>query len=159
VTTVTDADALAGRALTAQLESVQRRFAALKTLLDEEAGALAERALERIADITARKEALARDLEGDQRELAGLLAGRTVREFTRTVGHDAGNRLDALHESVRGLADACRHQNAVNGKIIHRSRQSCAELARILSGTDADPLYTAHGRARRAGDGHALASA
>jgi flagellar biosynthesis/type III secretory pathway chaperone len=55
------------------------------------------------------------------------------------------DNLEAPHTLLTTLARECRHYNAVNGKVIDRSRQSVAELARTLSGTNADSTYTARG--------------
>jgi len=39
------------------------------------------------------------------------------------------DKVEPLHTLLTTLAWECRHYNAVNGKVIHRSRQSVAELA------------------------------
>jgi len=63
------------------------------------------------------------------------------------------DNLEAPHTLLTTLAWECRHYNAVNGKVIDRSRQSVAELARTLSGTNADSTYTARGIQRAYSNG------
>ena len=67
---------------------------------------------------------------------------------SRSFNTGERDKLESLHTLLMTLAWEWRHYNAVNGTVIHRSRQSVAELARILSGTNVDSTYTARGTQR-----------
>jgi len=84
------------------------------------------------------------------------LASRADTPLRSTLSHrEPGERdkLESLHTLLMTLAWEWRHYNAVNGKVIDRSRQSVAELARTLSGTNADSTYTARGIQRAYSNG------
>jgi flagellar biosynthesis/type III secretory pathway chaperone len=138
-------------ALRQTLEQLIDQFSLLKQILAGESDALDKRDPDALLAAAGAKHACAvqiglleeqlnRDLDGAP--LRGLLTRLDLRE--RAI-------FEPLHTSLTTLAWECRHYNAVNGKVIHRSRQSVAELARILSGTDADSIYTARGTKRAFG--------
>jgi flagellar biosynthesis/type III secretory pathway chaperone len=129
------------------------RFEDLVPLLDELVGVLREEraALE------------SRDLDGIARasERKNLLAAELSR-----IHADIGNHTptdlpesEPVHNSVRALLASCHHQNLVNGRIVRRSQQSVRELARILTGHEAEPLYDARGTQRASPYGTAITEA
>jgi len=149
----------AGDALGTSLEVLIAHCEALERCLARETEALPSRDLMQLGACAEEKEHIARMVRAAEKPLDALLAGRTVREFIAEVGGASQSALETRHARLKALAENCRHQNAVNGKVIHRTRQSLAELARILSGHDADPIYTARGTTRPTSDGHSLALA
>ncbi|NJN51458.1 MAG: flagellar protein FlgN [Gammaproteobacteria bacterium] len=132
---------------------------ALVAVLDQETQALIEGDLSAMAAAAAAKDALSQKLDSGQRELSAHLQDQSLAGAIAAAGDVARAECEPLHNLLKARLADCRHRNAVNGKVVHRSRQSIAELARILSGTDADPIYTANGKKRSVHDGHALAHA
>ena len=149
----------AGNTLGTLLDALTAHCEALAQSLAAESDALVAHDLVALGACAAEKDRIARLIRASEKPLDGLLAGQTVTQFIAQLGTDARSALEARHARFKALAEMCRHQNAVNGKVIHRSRQSVAELARILSGQDADPIYTARGTTRPTTDGHSLAQA
>ena len=147
------------QALARLLDALTQHCESLARCLAAESDALGTRDLMQLGACAEEKERIARMVRASEKPLDELLAGRSVSEFIACLGSSAQAELEARHARLKTLADGCRHQNAVNGKVIHRTRQSLAELARILSGQDADPIYTARGTKRQTSDGHSLAQA
>ena len=149
----------AANGLAAHLDALIQHCEALAQCLASESDALIQRDLMQLGACAETKERIARMIRASEKPLDVLLEGHSVTEFIAQLGTGAQSALEARHARLKALAETCRHQNAVNGKVIHRTRQSLAELARILSGHDADPIYTARGTTRPTTDGHSLALA
>ena len=135
-------------ALQQTLERLIEQFSRLKQILADESDALDRRDPDALLNAAGAKHACAVQIGQLEEQLNRDLDGAPLRDLLK--GFDAYQRriFEPLHTSLTTLAWECRHYNAVNGKVIHRSRQSVAELARILSGTDADSTYTARGTKR-----------
>lgn len=118
----------------------------LVTVLGEERSALEARDANRITETSERKNMLATELARVQAELPGGLPA-------------AFPEAEPVHSSVRSLLAECHHQNLVNGRIVRRSQQSIRELARILTGHEAEPLYDARGSRRSSPYGTAITEA
>ncbi len=131
----------------------------LQGALESESDALAAADFQRIADAASHKDSITRALEHTQRSLEASLSGRSLRDTIAAASPSVHAELEPLHTLLKDRLDQCRHRNAVNGKVVHRSRQSIAELSRILTGTHAAPTYTATGRQHSSHDGHPLAHA
>ena len=140
-------------------------FEALEHCLTQEYDALVRRDLVAIAECASEKESHSALMDRLKLRLDAQLAhvetGTDSRLATLVTQAEEPlkQELEPLHNRLVEVSTECRHQNAVNGKVVHRAQQSVTELARILSGTNADPLYTASGRTRHAGAGHQLGSA
>jgi flagellar biosynthesis/type III secretory pathway chaperone len=141
------------------LEALIAQSDTLLNSLTREYEALAVGDAETIATAAADKDRLGRTLEELQRELARLLDGRSLRRAIAEAPESERTELELRHTLLKTQLTECRHRNAVNGKVVHRSRQSVAELIRILSGSDANAIYTASGRKRSGQDGQPLALA
>jgi flagellar biosynthesis/type III secretory pathway chaperone len=117
----------------------------LRDTLEDERAALIARDLDHITSAADRKNALAAELKRLQAELSAR--GRDL------------DKTDLLHNSVRSLLAECHEQNLVNGRIVRRSQQSVRELARILTGHEAEPLYDARGIERALPTGTSITEA
>jgi len=135
-------------ALQQTLEALIQQFTLLKQTLADESDALDRRDPDALLAAAGAKHACAVQIGQLEDQLARELGGTRLRELIPRLGANERDIVEPLHTSLTTLAWQCRHYNAVNGKVIHRSRQSVAELARILSGTDADSTYTARGTTR-----------
>jgi flagellar biosynthesis/type III secretory pathway chaperone len=124
-------------------------LSALRDTLEDERAALIARNLDDITSTSDRKNALATELAQLQSELE-----RRGIDPTGT----SSNR-DPVHDSVRTLLAACHEQNLVNGRIVRRSQQFVRELARILTGHEAEPLYDARGIERVSPQGTSITEA
>jgi flagella synthesis protein FlgN len=133
------------RPLRQTLEALVDQFTRLKQVLADETEALDRRDPDALLTAAGEKHACAVQIGQLEERLAQDLAGTPLRQMLVHVEPHERAILEPLHTLLTTLAWECRHYNAVNGKVIHRSRQSVAELARILSGTDADSIYTARG--------------
>ena len=129
------------------------QFAHLRDVLSNEADALERRDADALLAAAGAKQDCAIAINRLEDRLSAALQGISLRDLLKNASPAERQNLEPLHTSLTTLAWECRHYNAVNGKVIHRSRQSVAELARILSGTDADSTYTARGTTRAFGDG------
>jgi flagellar biosynthesis/type III secretory pathway chaperone len=138
------------------LEQLIEQFTLLETILGEERTALERRNCDQLLDATGRKHGCALQIGQLEAQLERALNGTPLRDMLNLLTPHERGEFEPLHTSLMRLATQCRHHNAVNGKVVHRSRQSVAELARILSGTDADSIYTAQGTQRQFGEGHAI---
>jgi len=138
------------------IEQLIEQFTLLETILGNERTALEQRHCNDLLDATDRKHACAVQIGQLEAQLERVLNGARLRDMLNLLTPDERGQLEPLHTSLTRVATQCRHHNAVNGKVVHRSRQSVAELARILSGTDADSIYTARGTQRQFGEGHAI---
>ena len=138
-------------ALPLTLEQLVDQFSALKQILADESDALHRRDPDALLSAAGAKHACAVQIGQLEEQLARELAGSPLRDMLVHFESHEREILEPLHTLLTTLAWECRHYNAVNGKVIHRSRQSVAELARILSGTDADSIYTARGTQRPVG--------
>lgn len=135
------------------LEQLIEQFSRLKQVLADESDALLRRDPDALLTAASTKHACAVQIGQLEDDLSRALNGTPLRSLLARVGPSERDKLEPLHTLLTTLAWECRHYNAVNGKVIHRSRQSVAELARILSGTDADSTYTARGTKRQYSDG------
>jgi len=142
--------------LTQTLHLLIDAFASLKDILSNESDALERRDPDALIAAAAAKQTSAESIGRMEERLSHALNGVALRDYLRHAAAAEREKLEPLHTSLTTLAWECRHYNAVNGKVIHRSRQSVAELARILSGTDADSTYTARGTTRAFGDGMSI---
>jgi flagellar biosynthesis/type III secretory pathway chaperone len=111
------------------------RFTKLLTLLGEERTALVGRCPDTLAAVIERKEALCGEIAEDQQALL---------QHWRAEGSPQA----ALVE-LRELAERARTENALNGRIAHRARQTNRALLELLTGT-ADDLYDRPGPGRPA---------
>ena len=134
-------------------------FARLQDILSNESDALVRRDADALLAAAGAKHDCAVAIGRLEDRLSAAVAGASLRDVLKQAPAAERAELEPLHTSLTTLAWACRHYNAVNGKVIHRSRQSVAELARILSGTDADSTYTARGTTRAFGDGMPITQA
>ena len=121
------------------------QFARLRDILSNESDALVRRDADGLLAAACDKQDCADAITRLENRLSAALNGITLRDVLKHAPAAERAKLEPLHTSLTTLAWECRHYNAVNGKVIHRSRQSVAELARILSGTDADSTYTSRG--------------
>ena len=133
------------------LELLIEQFVRLKTILGDESDALERRDPDALLTAAGDKHGCAVQIGQLEAQLSHALNGTSLREMLKRASPADRERYEPLHTSLTTLAWECRHYNAVNGKVIHRSRQSVAELARILSGSDGDSIYTARGTTRSAG--------
>ena len=117
----------------------------LRDTLENERAALIARNPDDITSSSERKNVLAAELARVQTELAGQ-------------GIDLA-KSETVHNSVRTLLTECHEQNLVNGRIVRRSQQSVRELARILTGHEAEPLYDARGTQRVSPQGTSITEA
>jgi flagellar biosynthesis/type III secretory pathway chaperone len=144
------------------LEQLLDQFSQLAHSLSEERDALAARDAEALLAAAGVKHSRAVRIAQLEADLEAALAGTPLKQVLQTLADadPAGWQiLEPLHTSLREVARQCRHHNAVNGKVVNRTRQSLAELARILSGTDADSIYTARGAKQAVGEGHRITHA
>ncbi len=135
------------------LEQLIEQFALLKQVLADESDALERRDPDALLRAAGTKHECAVQIGRLEDQMSRSLNGKSLRSALAHLDQAERDKLEPLHTSLTTLAWACRHYNAVNGKVIHRSRQSVAELARILSGTNADSTYTARGTQRAYSDG------
>ncbi len=135
------------------LEQLIEQFSRLLQILADESDALERRDPDALLSAAGTKHACAVQIGQLEDDLSRALNGTPLRSLLTLVSSSERDKLEPLHTLLTTLAWECRHYNAVNGKVIHRSRQSVAELARILSGTDADSTYTARGTKRQYSDG------
>ncbi len=153
------------RPLRHTLEALVDQFTRLKQTLADEGDALSHRDPDALLNAAGEKHACAVQIGQLEEQLARDSRGTPLRALLADCEPSEREILEPLHTSLMTLAWECRHYNAVNGKVIHRSRQSVAELARILSGTDADSTYTArgtrqpYGTSLGAGDGQTISLA
>ena len=122
-------------------------LSALRDTLEDERAALIARDLDDITSTSERKNALATELAQLQSDLE-----------RRGIDLNGTNR-DPVHNSVRTLLAECHEQNLVNGRIVRRSQQFVRELARILTGHEAEPLYDARGIERVSPQGTSITAA
>ncbi len=135
------------------LEQLIEQFALLKQVLADESDALERRDPDALLSAAGTKHECAVQIGQLEDQLRRSLNGTPLRTTLSRLDPEERDKLEPLHTLLTTLAWECRHYNAVNGKVIHRSRQSVAELARILSGTNADSTYTARGTKRPYSDG------
>jgi flagellar biosynthesis/type III secretory pathway chaperone len=122
------------------------RFAGLLDVLLAERDALTGRSADALHEVIVRKETLCADIAACQQTLL-----KAVRPATTLP--------DSMAE-LRALADRCRSENALNGRIANRARRTTRTLLGILTGDHAPDLYDAPGRGQRApATGHHLGSA
>ncbi len=140
-------------ALEHTLEHLIEQFTALKTILGDESDALERRDPDGLLAAAGRKHDCAVRIARLEDDLRDALGGVSLHETLQRASAAQRAMYEPLHTSLTTLAWECRHYNAVNGKVIHRSRQSVAELARILSGSDGESIYTARGTRLHHGDG------
>lgn len=69
------------------------------------------------------------------------------------------SELERLHKILLTRADQAQEYNAVNGKIVHRTQQSVRDLIHLISGKDADLLYSQQGQTMATAKGTAIARA
>jgi flagellar biosynthesis/type III secretory pathway chaperone len=135
------------------LEQLIEQFSLLKQILADESDALERRDPDALLLAAGAKHACAVQIGQLEDQLNRALNGTPLRSALPRLPSDERDKLEPLHTLLTTLAWECRHYNAVNGKVIHRSRQSVTELARILSGTNAESTYTARGTTRQYSDG------
>ena len=118
-------------------------YEALEALLESERAALIHRDLAAIEQISSAK-----------REHCGQLA-LLQRQYNQTPSLVR----DVDHDRLQHKAAKCLELNAVNGKIIQRTRQSVDELLQVLRGSETEPLYAANGSTQASSNGSAFARA
>ncbi len=96
----------------------------LLRLLEDEHAALRGDDPDRLLEAVAAKERCAQSLERLTRRHRALLAGRAA----DTVPEDA------LGEELQRLAEACRRQNAANGRLVEARRRHAEQALAILRG-------------------------
>jgi flagellar biosynthesis/type III secretory pathway chaperone len=133
-------------------EQLIEQFALLKQVLADESDALERRDPDALLIAAGTKHECAVQIGRLEDQLRHSLGDTPLRSALARLAPEERGKLEPLHTLLTTLAWECRHYNAVNGKVIHRSRQSVAELARILSGTNADSTYTARGTQRSYSD-------
>tara|TARA_Y100001933_G_scaffold150206_2_gene148687 strand:- start:7280 stop:7726 length:447 start_codon:yes stop_codon:yes gene_type:complete len=123
------------------------RFTDLQQVLLEERDALLGRSPDRLETVLARKEALCRDITDRQQTLLGALGPDPV--LPESMG------------DLRALAETCRSENALNGRIANRARRTTRRLLDALTGTSGDDAYDRPGQTppRSRGTGHRLGTA
>lgn len=123
------------------------RFAALHEVLLEERHALLGRTPDLLESVIERKEALCRDITGRQQTLLTALGPEPT--------------LPESMADLRQLAEKCRSENALNGRIANRARRTTRRLLDALTGAPADDAYDRPGQTpgRPSGIGHRLGTA
>jgi flagellar biosynthesis/type III secretory pathway chaperone len=123
------------------------RFTALHEILLEEREALLGRAPERLEALVERKEVLCSDIASRQHTLLTALGPEPV--------------LPESMDDLRSLAESCRSENALNGRIANRARRTTRRLLDALTGTPDDDAYDRPGQSsnRPRGTGHRLGTA
>lgn len=123
------------------------RFESLLDTLLAEREALTGRSPDALNDLVARKEALCAEIAGRQHTLLDALKPRTTLP-------------DSMAE-LRSLADRCRTENALNGRIATRARRTTGNLLKALTGQARDDSYDrpGHTQPQPRGTGHRLGSA
>lgn len=123
------------------------RFESLLDTLLAEREALTGRSPDALNDLVARKEALCAEIAGRQHTLLDALKPRTTLP-------------DSMAE-LRSLADRCRTENALNGRIATRARRTTGNLLKALTGQPGDDAYDRPGQTQSQprGTGHRLGSA
>jgi len=123
------------------------RFAALLDLLLAERQALVQPGQSDLQTLVERKEALCRDIARHQTTLLAALA-------------PTGFLPESMTE-LRSLAQRCRAENALNGRIAIRARNTVRTLLGVLTGDEPASVYHKPGSDRPAPGraGHRLGSA
>lgn len=122
------------------------RFSVLLEVLLAERDALVGTSPDELQAIVARKETLCADIARRQQSLLDALQPATILP-------------DSMAE-LRMLADRCRSENALNGRIASRARRTTQTLLGILTGDTGGDLYDRPGQPREArAAGHRLGSA
>ncbi len=122
------------------------RFNQLLQVLLAERDALLHPAQSGLADLLARKEALCAEIAPHQAALLASLAPATV--LPDTMGE------------LRTLAERCRNENALNGRIAVRARHTTRTLLAVLTGETPGQVYGRRGTEQAASaGGHRLGSA
>ncbi len=108
------------------------RFSALLDALRAERRALVAASPEGLHEVVARKETLCAEIAGSQHQLLEHLQGAPL--------------PDSMQE-LRDLAQQCRAENALNGRIAQRARRTARTLLGILTGEPEADLYEKPGAA------------
>ena len=119
------------------IAEVKRHLTSLTALLLEEREALGQRDAQLLADVTQRKEHRCDLLQQALANLSSLAANLNDLPAANTA-----------KQELLQLAQQAKESNLVNGKILHRSRQSLSELKQIICGNKLDGLYGESGRAQ-----------
>lgn len=125
-------------------------FTQLLETLEAERAALTERSPEALERVVPAKETLCAQIARDQQTLLGAL------------GHGPAAEPEGMG-TLRELARRCRSENAVNGRIVNRARQTNKTLLGLLTGEPGADLYQPAGHdlpvSARPSTGHRLGSA
>ncbi len=156
--------------LQTMLGDLKTQFAELLVVLRQETQILAARDLDALGEICELKAHITHTIRTLEHDLAASVVQPSHAQpsdsaeswLTRRIAAEpqaTRQKLEPLHTELRLVMVECREQNAVNGKIVHRSQQSMQELMKIVNGTAGDSLYTSQGTAPISGDGTPLAQA
>ena len=137
------------------MERVAALSTALLEVLQDERQALIERSLPALQSLTDDKARLCTAMDVALADLGPV----PLREQIATLPQDRRAMLEPLHARLLEAGRKIQEWNAVNGKIVHRSQQSVRELMYLMSGTDTDALYSAHGHSLTRSPGTAIAKA
>lgn len=120
------------------------RFTELLDALRAERRALVAASPDGLNEVVARKEAVCAQIAGSQHELLAHLQGAPL--------------PDSMQE-LRDLAEQCRAENALNGRIAQRARRTTRTLLGILTGEPEADLYEKPGAAAGGVTGRSLGAA
>jgi flagellar biosynthesis/type III secretory pathway chaperone len=115
-------------AVTGSAATLLAHYQTFVTLLAAERDALTGHTPDTLEAILQRKDALCRDIQALQQTLPELL-----RDAPREVAQMA---------ELRTLAQRCRDENAINGRIAQRARRTVRVLLQALTGQPDPELYT-----------------
>lgn len=115
-------------------------FGTLLDILLDERKALIDPARHDLAGLVVRKEAVCSEIAARQQALLAHLPPSTV--------------LPTSMEALRRVAERCRDENAVNGRIANRARHSTRTLLGILTGITGDETYQRKPGERGGNSGH-----
>lgn len=124
------------------------RFSALLEVLLAEREALLHPQQADLETLLTRKESLCQEIDRHQRALLASLAPATALPDSMT--------------ELRSLAERCRHENALNGRIAIRARHTTRNLLAALTGEAPGQVYERSGAEQSAGGGgvgHRIGSA
>lgn len=139
----------------AHIERLSGLSEALLDILRRERSALIERRLDALEQITADKARRCAAVD----EAIRAFGPEPLERYLAALSQPQRRRLDPAHQRLQTLAEETRHLNALNGRLLHRSRQSLETLKQLLGSTNGGTLYTARGRTASGSSASTLGSA